>query len=132
MSDAVSATFDVLRSAASDSDIDPDEQVQSLIEEFGWPAVCAGIFAALESNDSAIWDPAAAAIWGAILDKREMDAPRAVALVYFRLHTDKSSYEDKNLAWSIASTLKGEGYLSSYDPRLDPPIKEQLQRLRAG
>jgi|SRR5262245_32184356 len=128
MSDAVTATLDVLRLVARDAESDLDEQLQPLIDEFGWAAVCDGIFKALESKETAIWHTAAAAIWGAALDKREMDAHRAIALVYFRL--DKPGEED-NLAWSIASKLKGVGYLSSYDPRLDPPIKEQLERLRA-
>ena len=130
MYDAVTATLDVLRLVAGDAESDLDEQLQPLIDEFGWTAVCDGVFEALESKETAIWRTAAAAVWGAALDKREMDAHRAIALVYFRLDPNKPGEED-NLAWSIASKLKGVDYLSSYDPRLDPPIKEQLEQLRA-
>jgi len=130
MPDAITATLDVLRLAARDPESDLDEQLQPLIDEFGWTAVCDGFFEALESKETAIWRTAAAAIWGAALDKREMDAHRAIALVYFRLDPNKPGEED-NLAWSIACKLKGVGYLSTYDPRLDPPVKEQLEQLRA-
>ena len=127
MSDAFTATLDALRRATGNCEIDLDEQLQPVIDEFGWAAVCDGVFEALESKEAAIWHTAAAAIWGAVLDKRELDANRAIALVYFRL--DKPDEED-NLAWSIASKLKGVGYLSSYDPRLDPPVQAQLEQLR--
>jgi len=132
MYDAVTATLDVLRLVAGDAESDLDEQLQPLIDEFGWTAVCDGVFEALESKETAIWRTAAAAVWGAALDKREMDVHRAIALVYFRLDPNKPGEEDNlNLTWSIASKLKGVGYLSSYDPRLDPPVKEQLEQLRA-
>jgi hypothetical protein len=129
MTDAIAATLEVLRRAARDAEVDGDEHVQPLISQFGWAAVCEGVFAALESTDSMIWPEAAAVIWGAASDKREMDVNRAIALVYFRLDPDKPGEED-NLAWSIASKLKGVGYLSSYDPRLDPPIRAWLEQLR--
>lgn len=129
MSDAIAATLEVLRRTAGDPEGDLDEQVQPLIRQFGWQAVCDGVFAALESDESMIWTPAAAVIWGAALDKRVLDVDRAIALVYFRLDSDKPGEED-NLAWSIASKLKGVSYLSSYDPRLDPPIKAWLDQLR--
>jgi hypothetical protein len=129
MSDAVAATLDLLRLAADDDERDVDELLQPLIDEFGWTEVCRGVFAALESKESRIWHTAAVVVWGAVLDKREVDANRAIALIYFRLYDDPDG--DDNLAWSIACTLKRVSYLSSYDPRLDPPIKEQLERLRA-
>lgn len=130
MSDAITATLHALRQAARDAKSDLDELLQPLIDEFGWTAVCEGVFEALESKETAIWYTAAAAIWRAALDKRELDAHRAIALVYFRLEPNKPGEED-NLAWSIASKLKGVDYLSTYDPRLDPPVKVQLEQLRA-
>lgn len=129
LSDVVTATLDVLRLAARDAESDLDELLQPLIDELGWTAVCDGVFKALESNETTIWYTAAAAIWGAALDKRDMDANRAIALAYFRLNPNKD--EEENLAWSIACKLKAVDYLSGYDPRLDPPITEHLEQLRS-
>lgn len=128
MLDARTAIFDVLRQSAEDADFDLEEHLVSLIERIGWPAVRDSVFAALESEEKPLWTPAAAALWGAVLDKRDLDANLAIALVYFRL--SPSPAEEDNLAWSIASRLKGVGYLSSYDPHADPQVQTHIERLR--
>lgn len=128
MLDARLAVSDVLRHSADEADFDLEEHLTPLIERIGWPAVRDNVFAALQSEEKALWLPAAAALWGAVLDKRELDANLAIALVYFRL--SPSPGEEDNLAWSIASRLKGVGYLSSYDPHADPQVQAHIERLR--
>jgi hypothetical protein len=39
---------------------------------------------------------------------------------------------ENNLVWSIAAKLKGEAYLSEYQPREDPGVARHLRRLAAG
>jgi hypothetical protein len=129
MSDARTATFNALRRSATDADFDLDGHLEALIGQVGWPDVRDSIFAALEAEAVTIWAPAAAALWCAVLDKRDLDADLAIALVYFRLSPDPSG--EDNLAWSIASRLKGVSYLSSYDPRSDPQVRTHLERLRS-
>jgi hypothetical protein len=58
-----------------------------------------------------------------------MEADWAIALVYHRLAPDASD-DERNLAWSIASTLKGVDYLSDYEPLADPGVVKELERLR--
>jgi hypothetical protein len=128
MLDAHTAVFDVLRQSADDADFDLEEHLMPLIERIGWPAVRDSVFAALESEEKALWTPAASALWGAVLDKRDLDANLAIALVYFRLSLNPAN--EDNLAWSIASRLKGVGYLSSYDPHADPQVQTHIERLR--
>lgn len=128
MLDARAAIFDTFRQSADDTNFDVEERLMPLIEQIGWPAVRDSVFAALESEEKALWTPAAAALWGAILDKRDLDANLAIALVYHRL--SPSPTEEDNLAWSIASRLKGVGYLSSYDPHADPQVQTHIERLR--
>jgi len=111
-----------------DNDIELDDLLAGLIDEYGWPPVNEGIFRALESNESELWGAAVSAIWSAVLDRRTMDSDRAIALIYHRLDPVPSDLDD-NLAWGIASRLKGVGYLSDYDPLSDPGVVAQLAKL---
>lgn len=123
---ATDTILDLLASQGEGDTPDLEELADEAIRRLGWPSVRDAIFEALEANNSALWHPAAALLWGAVLDKRDMNANRAIALVYFRLDAPD---QDQNLAWSIASKLKGAGYLSEYNPRTDPDIEPELRRL---
>ncbi|MFT3722506.1 MAG: hypothetical protein QM773_02880 [Hyphomonadaceae bacterium] len=129
MSDAMTATVAALREEANAEDTtDLEDRLQPIIDTFGWGAVREEIFKALEGSEQALWPVAAAVIWGAALDKRELDIDLAIALVYFRIDPGIPG-EENNLAWSIASKLKGVGYLSSYDPYQDAAVRVHLDRL---
>lgn len=125
------AVSDLLRAFACDEDEGPgvDELIEPLIERHGWAPVRGALFAMLEADEPALWPDVMAALWGAVLDGREMDADRAIALVYHRLGP-APSYHDENLAWSIASRLKNAGHLPDYEPLADPGVVSALERLR--
>src|SRR5438045_3259498 len=94
------------------SDEDPDddavERIEALIEAEGWLAVRQALMAVLEdpTRPAEAWATVAAVFWGAVLDRREIAVDRLIALVYTRLPPDEGSGES-NLAWSIASKLRG-------------------------
>ena len=71
------------------------------------------------------WTPA---FWGAVLDKRDLAADELIALLYHRF--DPDGLAEDNEVWSIASKLKGVGYLSKFEPLRDPAVAEELQRIR--
>lgn len=131
-----SATFmDVRRrllefSQDARSNLDLDDQLFDAIRVHGWPGVRDGLFRILEADEPVLWQHAVAGIWGAVLDKREMDASRAIALVYHRLPPDPSDH-DENLAWSISSHLRKTGHLSGYHPLADPEVLHHLELLRS-
>jgi hypothetical protein len=123
-----------LRACARDEDVDgPDveERLAETMVEHGWPAVREAVLRVLASGDAEIWPDAAAVLWGAVLDGREMDAHRVIAHLYHALPPNVSDH-DENLAWSIASRLKGVGYLCDYDPLADPGVRQELERLRTS
>jgi hypothetical protein len=117
----------ILRADARDEDHDLDDAITDAIACHGWPRVRDAVFATLESDDAELWPSAKATVWGAALEKREMDADRAIALVYHRPHLDEHGFD--NLAWSIASNLKGVDYLSDYDPMSDPGVVAEMRKL---
>jgi hypothetical protein len=59
-----------------------------------------------------------------------MDANRTIALIYHRVFGRGDQLED-DLAWLIASKLKGVGFSSRYNPLSDPDVLPYLKRLRA-
>ncbi len=107
------------------------ESIEELITQFGWVPVERELFDILSDHEQGEknWQTAAEVFWGALLDKRIIaDANRLIALVIKRLPPDKDSNEN-NLAWSIASEIKGLDYLSDFDPLTDPLIAKEISRL---
>lgn len=74
------------------------------------------------------WEVLAQVFWGAALDKRPIDANKVIALLYYRLPSDKGSSEN-NLAWSIVCKLKGIEYISKYNPMEDQEIIKEKYEL---
>ena len=131
-SGAEDAVAGALREEAADLEDGPsvDELLEPVIDRYGWPNVREALFNILERGEEALWRGAVAALWDSC-GQRHMDADRAIALVYHRLAPNASEH-DRNLAWSIASTLKGVGYLSDYEPLDDPGVVKELEQLRSG
>lgn len=124
---------DILSSAdPADDDDDAVERIEAAIEEHGWVAIRDALMAVLEDAMRTVlqWEIAAAAIWGAVLDRRPMHADRVIALVYARL--SREGELENNLAWSIAAKLRGVGYLSEYDPLADPAVLAELRSIRGS
>ena len=109
----------LLDSSLDDETVDSSraEEVEKLIPRFGWPAVQESMLAGLRSREPERWRLAAEVLWGAALDRREVDVDRVIAHLCLRYPPGP---EEDNLAWSITSKLKGRGYLSAYDPLDDP------------
>ena len=105
------------------------EKIEELIRHYGWKSIESCLLQVLEADSLRCkdWNTAAEVFWGAVLDERDLSADRVIALLYQRLPGDEYS---ANLAWSIASKLKGVGYLSDYDPLADPGVQAELDRLR--
>jgi hypothetical protein len=120
----------VILSASTEAalrDEDPDESIEPLVATHGWPSVREQLMAILEdpARTPDEWSSVALVFWGAVLDRREVNADRLIALLYARLPNDRDSSES-NLAWSIASKLRGLAYDSTDEPLGDPRVQAQL------
>jgi hypothetical protein len=105
------------------------EAIEELIGQFGWEPVRECMMDVLrDDNQQPHWRTAANVFWGAVLDKRDLAADELIALLYHRFDPDGRA--EDNEVWSIASKLKGVGYLSKYEPLRDPAVAEELQRIR--
>jgi hypothetical protein len=105
------------------------EAIESLIRLFGWEPVREFMMEVLrDDHQEPHWRIAADVFWGAVLDKRRLAADELIALLYLRFGPDGRA--EDNEVWSIASKLKGVGYLSKYEPLLDPAVAEELQKIR--
>ena len=112
-----------------EDEISKCELIDQLIPLIGWEAVRTEMLRILESERRlADWKVAAGVIWGAVLDGRPLPVDRMIALLYHRF--DPTGDHEDNLAWSIASKLKGVGYLSEYKPLDDPLVRRELESLR--
>lgn len=106
-----------------------EDAINRLADRFGWDLVQNGLFQVLEDNDQAArWQTVAAVFWGAVLDGRQIQTNKLIALLYHRF--DSHSDAEDNLAWSITCKLKNVGYLSDYEPLNDPGVKEELKAIR--
>jgi hypothetical protein len=119
---------------ASENEEEPSacELIEALIDEHGWPAVRDEMLSVLRSHERLKdWHAAAEVILRATLDGRELVADDVIAHVYYRLPEESSpeSLDCHNLAWSIASRLKGVDYFSDYDPLGDEGVQRVLERL---
>ena len=110
---------------------DAQDRIEQLIDACGWKPAREYVLSVLEDPDRTPeqWHLAAAVVFWLSGDKRELPVDRVIALVYARLPSDEGSGES-NLAWSIASSLKGKSYLSSYDPLADPDVARELAAIR--
>jgi hypothetical protein len=107
----------------------PEDAINVLVNRFGWESVQEGLFQVLEDNHQAIhWRTVAVVFWGAVLDGRQIQANKLVALLYHRF--DPNGNAEDNLVWSITSKLKGVGYLSDCDPLNDPGVIEELKAIQ--
>lgn len=120
----------ILASASGDPDEDAVDRIESAIVDHGWPAIRDALMHVLEdaTRPAAHWEIAAAALFGAVLDRRPMHDDRVIALVYARLPREGGA--ENNLAWSIAAKLRGVGYLSEYAPLADPAVLAELRTIR--
>ncbi|MEJ2426237.1 MAG: hypothetical protein P8179_12740 [Candidatus Thiodiazotropha sp.] len=99
------------------------ELIENLITEENWQNIQNYLFEVLSDDNETYynWHTCFEIFWGAVLDSRTIDGNRIIALAYYRLKPDEHSSES-NLAWSLASELKGEDYFSEYNPLEDPDI----------
>ncbi len=107
------------------------ELIEALIPRYGWQSVQSAIIAVLEDKDRRQDDYLIAAelFWGATLDERDIQIDKVIALLTYRLEPDAGSTEN-NLAWSIASKLKGVGYMSDYEPLKDAAVMVALENIK--
>lgn len=127
IADAVREALVVFRNEESDRDL--EDILAAVVAGHGWPQVGEALLNILEADEPELWPDAVGALWATVLDRCDMDSNRVIALVYHRLG-DSATDHDSNLAWSVASRLKGVGYLSDYDPLADPEVLRELERLR--
>ena len=107
------------------------ELIEQLISEENWAEIQEYLFqVVINTNESYYnWHTCFEVFWGAVLDKRIIDGNKIIALAYIRLKPDQHSSEN-NLAWSLASAIKGEDYLSEYNPLEDPEINEIIHKYK--
>ena len=111
------------------SELPKAEAIEALICQHGWETVRSCMMDVLrDDKQSAHWRTAADFFWGAVLDKRELPADELIAILYYRF--DPEGRAEDNETWSIASKLKGVGYLSTYEPLHDPGVMQQLRQIR--
>jgi hypothetical protein len=111
------------------SDPTKAEVIEGLIDEFGWDAVRDCMLNILrDDQQEAHWRVAAHVFWGAVLDRRELQADELIAWLYHRF--DPEGQTEDNEVWSITSKLKGVGYLSEYQPLRDPGVLHYLRAIR--
>lgn len=112
------------------SDTSKVEVIEALIDECGWETVRDSMMAVLRDDRRAgHWRLATDVFWGAVLDQRELDADELIAWLYHRFDPDGTS--EDNEVWSIASKLRGVGYLSDYNPLHDPDVLKHLHSIRS-
>lgn len=126
--DSPTAIATKLQAILDDDQLDEDslpetraELIEGIIETVGWEPVQSYLITVLK-NDSAPyrdWLTAAEVFYGAASDHRAIESNLVIALLYKRLSRDEDS---SNLAWSIVCKLKKVGYLSDYDPMVDPAV----------
>ncbi|SDY25634.1 hypothetical protein [Lysobacter enzymogenes] len=120
---------------------DPDgyelcEAVEALVERIGWPTPLAEAMTILADDGlRRFWRQAmAVAFWaqdpGEVRIPPGGDALDCVARLYFCLEREPAL--DENLAWSLASRLKGVSYLSDWNPLLDPQVCLRMASMRLG
>ena len=126
------AVLEAIESVLADDALSVDErseQIEAMIGVVGWDAVCDSMVDLLaDDRPPDDYYVAAVLLWAGVLDKREMPADRVIALLYHRF--DPRGDREDNLAWSIAATLKGVGYLSDYKPLEDPGVMRELEAVR--
>lgn len=103
------------------------EEIELLAGKFEWQRLQRALLSVLQDDSRGAdqWQVVAAVFWGAVLDGRDLAADEVIALVYHRLPPDGEMVES-NLAWSIASKIRGVDYLSDYDPLADPDVRRYL------
>ena len=107
------------------------EAIEALIGEFGWEPVRDYMLDILrDDHRGRDWRAATHVFWGAVLDGRDLPADELIAWLYHRF--DPEGRAEDNDAWSIASKLKGVGYLSDYHPLRDPAVLRHLAAIRGG
>ena len=130
----VLAALNLILASPEGADADPSraERVEGLIETVGWGPISAALDQVLEDSRRPLahYEVVAEVLWGAVLDRRALDADRVIAQLLHRL--EPADAAENNLVWSIAAKLKGEAYLSEYQPREDPGVARHLRRLAAG
>jgi len=107
------------------------ELIEEIITDKNWPEIESYLFSVLSADNETYynWHTCFEVFWGAILDGRKVDGNRVIALAYYRLKPDEHSSES-NLAWSLASEIKGKEYFSKYNPLEDPDITEIIHEYK--
>ena len=123
--------------AADDGESSKCEEIENLISVYGWDFVQTTLLQMLDNPqlDVSEYDVIAQVFWGAVLDKRDIDKNKTIALLYKRLPPVSEVGESycehlDNLIWSITHRLKSVGYLSEYDPLKDPDILEEMSKYK--
>lgn len=120
---------------------DPDgfelyDAVQALVERIGWPTPLAEAMAILADDGlRGFWHQAMPVVfWAQARDETRIppggDALDCIARLYVCLEREPKL--DENLAWSIASRLKGVSYLSDWNPLLDRQVCLRMASMRLG
>lgn len=111
-------------------DTDPADAIAEAVSTHGWSAVCDCLISILaDDSEEEHWRGAMAAFWCAGVDKRPVPIDRLIALLHHRF--DPNGFQEDNLVWSIASTLKKVSYLSDYRPLEDPAVARELAAIRS-
>jgi hypothetical protein len=130
--------LDLLVRENEDKDFDLHDTVRERAAQSGWSDILTAALDILEQPDNkAYWRQATAIIFWAVGAKAEMPKPKmeVVARLYWCLAKypgfGGSGMDDgENLVWSIASHLKGVGYLSDWQPLDDPEVRLYLVALQ--
>jgi hypothetical protein len=125
----------LLEKEQADEEFDLMEAVTELSAQTGWAGILVDALGVLQDVSLAqYWYDAASIIYWGISRTDELPVPKmaVIARLYWCLIKYPSFGDDgENLVWSIASQIKGVGYLSEWDPMTDPEVRKYLAEFDA-
>jgi hypothetical protein len=112
-------------------DLAQEETEAAISELLGcgkWPEVGDALLLVLSGNEAELWPEAVRFVY--LLQGRGLrfEADPTIAILYDCLCIDDNL--DGNLVWTITKDLKGESYLSDYDPFKDDGVMREMDRVR--
>jgi len=114
---------------AEDVEESKEMYIEALFNTFDW-AECRNLVEEILTEDRRLKDyqTMANVIWEAVLDGKNFDSEKIIALLYYRFDPDFDS--EDNLVWSIVCKLKNLDYLSNYRPENDETVMYHFNQLK--
>ncbi|MEI7986169.1 MAG: hypothetical protein WCI55_11125 [Armatimonadota bacterium] len=121
-------TFLTIERESVDEDFDMVGAVKAQAQSDGWSQIIADCLLVLsDKSKMEYWHSAVKIIFWGTSQTPTFPIPKMaiVARLYWcliNIDSNVANELDDNLIWTIASNLKGVGYLSDWDPQKDPEV----------